>query len=83
MRPCPEIPPGTPPELLSAACANALRVWTHNATSVVGSVEVRDILFAEALSVARSDMTVDEIVLLLRHMASRIEQGGLGSTTIQ
>ena len=61
----------------------ALREVSMRLIACVGPAEARRAMFAEALSLAQANMTPDQIAILLRGMADKIEAGALNPTSIQ
>ena len=67
-------------DILVAAMGAAMRSVTIRLISCVGISETRSALFAEAISCAQADMTPDQIAVLLRGLAEKIEAGYLSPT---
>ncbi len=64
-------------DALVSAMGHALRSVSLRLIACVGATEAWTALFAEAISCAQIDMTPDQIAVLLRGMADRIEAGHL------
>jgi hypothetical protein len=67
-------------DILVAALGVAMRSVTIRLIDCVGIRETRAALFAEAISCAQADMTPDQIAVLLRGLAEKIDAGYLNQT---
>jgi hypothetical protein len=67
-------------DALVSAMGTALRAVTVRLIGCVGLGETRSALFAEAISCAQADMTPDQIAILLRGLAEKIDAGYLSPT---
>jgi hypothetical protein len=67
-------------DALVSAMGHALRSVTVRLIGCVGLSETRRALFAEAISCAQADMTADQIAVLLRGLAEKIDAGYLNPT---
>jgi hypothetical protein len=70
----------TPDQLVSALGA-AMRSVTVRLIDCIGLAETRTALFAEAISIAQADMTPDQIAVMLRGLAQKIDSGELENTS--
>jgi hypothetical protein len=65
---------------LVLAMGTAMRSVSIRLIACVGLSEAMSALFAEAISCAQADMTPDQIAVLLRGLAEKIEAGYLSPT---
>ena len=70
-------------DALVSAMGHALRAVSLRLINCIGAADTQSALFAEALSIAKANMTHGEIAILLRGLAEKIDAGELENTSIQ